>query len=103
MVIFGIRAALNDVITAVDGRIEQANFDSYRILRMNPAPQIETHMVDDAEPTGCMGETGTSAIVPAIVNSVFAATGQRLRRMPVDPASLKCSAQLSQQETNHAC
>jgi isoquinoline 1-oxidoreductase subunit beta len=59
------------------------------MLRMNDAPAIEVHIVRSAEPPGGMGETGTSAIVPAIANAIFAATGKRLRKMPIDVAALK--------------
>jgi isoquinoline 1-oxidoreductase subunit beta len=86
---FGITAALYGEITLKDGRVEQANFDSYQILRMNEAPAVEVHIVQNFEPPGGLGEAGTSAIVPAIANAIFAATGKRLRRMPVDTAALK--------------
>jgi len=56
---------------------------------MNEAPAIEVHIVKSSESPGGMGETGTSAIVPAIANAVFAATGKRLRKMPVDASLLK--------------
>ena len=56
---------------------------------MNEAPAVEVHIVQNAEPPGGMGEAGTSAIVPAVANAIFAATGKRLRKMPVDPAALK--------------
>ena len=88
---FGITAALYGDITIKDGRIEQSNFDSYRILRMNEAPSIEVHIVQNAEAPGGMGETGTSCIVPAVANAIFAATGKRLRKMPVDTDMLKQS------------
>jgi isoquinoline 1-oxidoreductase subunit beta len=88
-IIFGITAALYGKITLKDGRVEQANFDSYQMLRMNEAPAIEVHIVQSSEPPGGMGECGTSAIVPAVANGIFAATGKRLRRMPVDAAALK--------------
>jgi isoquinoline 1-oxidoreductase beta subunit len=88
-IIFGATAALYGEITLKDGRVEQTNFDSYQMLRMDEAPAIEVHIVKSAEPPGGMGETGTSAIVPAIANAIFAATGKRLRKMPVDPAVLK--------------
>jgi isoquinoline 1-oxidoreductase subunit beta len=71
------------------GRVEQTNFDTYQMLRMNDAPAIEVHIVKSAEPPGGMGETGTSAIVPAIANAIFAASGKRLRKMPVDARMLK--------------
>jgi isoquinoline 1-oxidoreductase subunit beta len=59
------------------------------MLRMNEAPAIEVHIVQSTEPPGGMGECGTSAIVPAVANAIFAATGKRLRKMPVDTATLK--------------
>jgi isoquinoline 1-oxidoreductase beta subunit len=88
-IIFGVTAALYGEITLKNGRVEQTNFDSYQMLRMNEAPAIEVHIVGSTEPPGGMGETGTSAIVPAIANAVYAATGKRLRKMPIDPALLK--------------
>ncbi|WFU53261.1 xanthine dehydrogenase family protein molybdopterin-binding subunit [Bradyrhizobium pachyrhizi] len=86
---FGVTAALYGEITLKDGRVEQSNFDSYQMLRIDQAPAIEVHIVPSTEPPGGMGETGTSGIVPAISNAIFAATGKRLRKMPVDPALLK--------------
>jgi isoquinoline 1-oxidoreductase beta subunit len=86
---FGVTAALYGEITLKDGRVEQTNFDTYQMLRINEAPAIEVHIVQSSEPPGGMGETGTSGIVPAIANAIFAATGKRLRRMPVDPSVLK--------------
>lgn len=86
---FGVTAALYGEITLKDGRVEQTNFDSYQMLRIDQAPAIEVHIVPSTEPPGGMGETGTSGIVPAISNAIFAATGKRLRKMPVDPALLK--------------
>jgi isoquinoline 1-oxidoreductase subunit beta len=88
-IIFGITAALHGQITLKDGRVEQTNFDNYRILRMNEAPAIEVHIVQRSEPPGGIGECGTSAIVPAVANAIFAATGKRLRKMPVDAAALR--------------
>lgn len=87
--IFGISAALYGEITVKDGRVEQSNFDSYQVVRMDEAPTIEVHIVESAEPPGGMGEPGTSAIVPAVANAIFAATGKRLRKMPVDAELLK--------------
>ncbi|MGF6307951.1 isoquinoline 1-oxidoreductase beta subunit [Bradyrhizobium sp. i1.8.4] len=86
---FGVTAALYGEITLKDGRIEQSNFDSYQMLRIDQAPAIEVHIVPSTESPGGMGETGTSGIVPAISNAIFAATGKRLRKMPVDAALLK--------------
>jgi isoquinoline 1-oxidoreductase beta subunit len=86
---FGTTAALYGEITLKDGRVEQSNFDSYQILRINEAPAVEVHIVQNTEPPGGLGEAGTSAIVPAVANAIFAATGTRLRKMPVDQAALK--------------
>jgi isoquinoline 1-oxidoreductase subunit beta len=88
-VIFGISAALYGAITLKGGRVEQTNFDTYQVVRMNEAPAIEVYIVENREPPGGMGECGTSCIVPAVANAIFAATGKRLRKMPVDPAALK--------------
>lgn len=88
-VMFGVTAALYGEITLKKGRVEQANFDTYQMLRINEAPSVEVHLVKSAEPPGGMGEAGTSGIVPAIANAVFAASGKRLRKMPIDPNSLK--------------
>jgi isoquinoline 1-oxidoreductase subunit beta len=85
----GRPAALHGEITLKDGRVQQTNFDTYQMLRTNEAPAIEVHIVQSAEPPGGMGEVGTSAIVPAVTNAIFAATGKRLRKMPVDVNALK--------------
>jgi isoquinoline 1-oxidoreductase subunit beta len=86
---FGITAALHGEITLKNGRVEQSNFDTYEMLRIDEAPVIEVHIVQNFEPPGGIGETGTSLIVPAVANAIFAATGKRLRKMPADPALLK--------------
>lgn len=88
-VIFGITAALYGEITLKRGRVEQANFDTYQMLRIDEAPAIEVHIVPSTEAPGGIGEVGTSAIMPALANAVFAATGTRLRRLPFDAAKLK--------------
>jgi isoquinoline 1-oxidoreductase subunit beta len=88
-VVFGITAALYGEITVKNGRVEQTNFDTYQMLLMNEAPAVEVHIVRSSEAPGGMGEAGTSAIVPAVTNAIFAATGKRLRKLPVDPAVLK--------------
>jgi isoquinoline 1-oxidoreductase beta subunit len=88
-VIFGISAALYGEITLKDGRVEQTNFNTYQVLRMSEAPAIEVYLIENTESPGGMGEPGTSAVVPAVTNAIFAATGKRLRKLPVDPAELK--------------
>jgi len=90
--VFGITAALYGEITLKDGRVEQSNFDTYQMLRMNEAPTVEVHIVSSKEAPGGIGEPATSCIVPAVGNAIFSATGKRLRRMPVDPSVLKAPA-----------
>jgi isoquinoline 1-oxidoreductase beta subunit len=82
-VIFGITAALHGEITLKDGRVQQSNFHDYPALRMNEAPAIEVYIVNSTEPPGGMGEAGTSAVTPAVTNAIFAATGKRIRKLPV--------------------
>src|SRR5437588_7760568 len=82
-VIFGITAALHGAITLKDGRVQQSNFHDYQVLRMSEAPEVEVHIVRSAEPPGGMGEAGTSAIIPAVTNAIYAATGTRVRKLPV--------------------
>ncbi|GLS33519.1 isoquinoline 1-oxidoreductase, beta subunit [Mesorhizobium albiziae] len=88
-VMFGVTAALYGNITVKNGRVEQTNFDSYQILRMNEAPRVEVHIVQSQELPGGIGEAGTSCIAPAVANAIFAATGKRLRKLPIDTAALK--------------
>ncbi len=82
-VIFGITAALYGEITIARGRVEQSNFTDYRILRIDQTPQIDVHIVKSAEAPGGIGEPGTAALAPALANAIYAATGKRLRRLPV--------------------
>ncbi|NWE73773.1 xanthine dehydrogenase family protein molybdopterin-binding subunit, partial [Pseudomonas gingeri] len=86
--VFGLSAALFGNITFKDGKVEQGNFDTYRVLRMNEMPAIETHLLDSEESPGGIGEVSTVTIAPALVNAVFAATGKRLRQLPVDSRQL---------------
>jgi isoquinoline 1-oxidoreductase beta subunit len=88
-IMFGVTAALYGAITLKDGRVEQSNFHDYRVLRMNEAPAVEVLIVQNSEPPGGMGEAGTSCVVPAVTNAIFAATGQRLRKLPIDSNALK--------------
>ena len=82
-IIFGISAALFGEITIKNGRVEQTNFGDYRPLRINEAPVIEVYVVQSAEAPGDIGEPGTAAVAPAITNALFAATGKRMRKLPV--------------------
>ncbi|EEE07242.1 isoquinoline 1-oxidoreductase [Burkholderia multivorans CGD2M] len=82
-IIFGIAAALWGEVTLKDGRVQQGNFNDYRVMRINEAPRIETIIVPSGEAPGGIGEPGTANIVSAVTNAVFAATGQRVRRLPI--------------------
>ena len=82
-IVFGITGALWGEITIKHGRVEQHNFHDYRMLRMSEAPAIEVHLVGSTEAPGGVGEPGTSAAMPAVTNAIFAATGRRIRRLPV--------------------
>ncbi|SEF30505.1 molybdopterin cofactor-binding domain-containing protein [Variovorax sp. NFACC27] len=86
--LFGLSAALYSEITLRDGAIEQSNFHDYRTLRINESPPIEVHMVKSAEAPGGLGEVGTAIAAPALANAIFAATGVRLRALPVNRALL---------------
>src|SRR5262252_769394 len=87
--LFGVTAVLHGEITLKNGRVEQENFDSYLPLRIDEAPAIEVHVVPSRETPGGMGEAGTSLVPAAVTNAIFAATGTRLRKLPVDAAALR--------------
>jgi len=88
-IVFGLSAVLYSRITFKDGRVEQGNFDSYPVLRMDEMPKVEVHIVPSTEAPGGIGEPGLPAAAPAVTNAIFAATGKRIRRLPIDPAELK--------------
>jgi isoquinoline 1-oxidoreductase beta subunit len=87
--IYGLTAALYGEITLKNGRVEQSNFDTYQAVRIDEAPAIEVHLIDSREAPGGVGEPSTSTIAPAVINAIYAATGKRLRKLPIDPAELK--------------
>lgn len=80
---FGISGALWGEITINNGKVEQSNFDNYRVMRMRESPVIEVHLVQSSEAPGGIGEPGTAAIAPALTNAIFAATGKRIRNLPI--------------------
>jgi isoquinoline 1-oxidoreductase beta subunit len=82
-IVFGLSAALHGEITLKDGRVEQTNFGDYRVLRINEMPSIDVYLVESAAAPGGVGETGTSCVMPALTNAIFAATGKRIRKLPV--------------------
>ncbi len=82
-IVFGLSGALYGEITIKDGRVEQTNFGDYRVLRINEVPQIEVHLVKSTEAPGGIGEPGTSCVMPALTNAIYAASGKRIRKLPV--------------------
>jgi isoquinoline 1-oxidoreductase subunit beta len=87
-IIFGLTAALKTEITLKNGRVEQNNFNDYQMLRMFESPEIEVYLVPSTEnPTG-VGEPGVPPVAPALVNAIFAATGKRIRRLPIRSGDL---------------
>ncbi len=88
-IVYGLSAALYGKITLKDGRVEQGNFNDYPVLRMSEMPKVEVHILPSTELPGGIGEPGTPPIAPAVVNAIYAATGKRLRSLPIDTAALK--------------
>ena len=82
-VVFGLSAALNNQITLDKGRVQQGNFGDYPILRMNESPVIDITLVPSTEKPGGIGEPATALIAPAVANALFAATGKRVRNLPL--------------------
>ena len=87
-IIMGLSATLYEEITIEDGHVTESNFDDYRIALMRDAPEINVTIVDSkSNPTGT-GETASSPVVPAITNAIFAATGKRIRKLPIGKQKL---------------
>jgi isoquinoline 1-oxidoreductase beta subunit len=80
---YGLTAALYGRISFKDGQVEQSNFHDYRMLRIGQMPQVEVHIVPSQEAPGGIGEPGTPPIAPAVANAMFAATGKRIRKLPI--------------------
>jgi isoquinoline 1-oxidoreductase beta subunit len=88
-IVFGLTAALKSSITLAAGRVKQGNFHDFKLLSMDEAPAVEVYIVSSKEAPGGVGEPGTPPIAPAVTNAIFAATGKRVRRLPVLAADLK--------------
>lgn len=86
-IVYGLTAALYGAITIDRGRVQQSNFHDYPMLRIDEMPAIEVHILESGEAPGGAGEPGTPPIAPAVTNAIFAATGTRLRSLPIRPAA----------------
>ena len=82
-ILYGLGAALYDEITIEQGRVQQSNFNNYPSIRMNQAPVVEVHLVASQEKPGGLGEVGVPLVAPALVNAIAAATGKRIRELPI--------------------
>ena len=82
-IVFGLSAALHSELTLKGGRVQQSNFHNYKVLRLDEMPVVEVHIVPSREKPGGAGEPGTPPIAPAVANAVFAATGKRIRQLPM--------------------
>jgi len=92
-IVYGLTAALYNEITIKDGVVEQGNFDNYRMVRMADAPRIETYLaLSGGTKWGGIGEPGTPPVAPALCNAIFAATGKRIRELPVKNTDLSSRA-----------
>jgi isoquinoline 1-oxidoreductase beta subunit len=87
-IVFGLSAALKDAITLDRGRVQQSNFHQYDMLRIGEMPEVEVHLVPSHADPGGIGEASTPSTAPAVTNAIFAATGKRVRRLPIRPEDL---------------
>ncbi len=88
-IVFGLTAALHGEITITNGRVAQSNFHDYPMLRINEVPEVEVHILPSTESPGGAGEVSTPPIASAVVNAIFAATGKRIRRLPIRAEDLR--------------
>jgi isoquinoline 1-oxidoreductase beta subunit len=86
-VAFALSALLYGEITMVKGRVQQQNFHQYEVVRMYEAPVVDVHIIATGDPMGGIGETGVPPTFPAVLNALFAATGKRIRSLPLSHAT----------------
>jgi isoquinoline 1-oxidoreductase beta subunit len=87
-IVYGLTAALHSAITIDQGRVQQHNFNDYKMLRFDEMPEVEVHIIpSELAPTGA-GEFVLPPVAPALCNAIFAATGRRVRRLPIRPEDL---------------
>jgi len=85
---FGLTATIKSHITINKGRVNQSNFNDFPLLSMDEMPQVEVYIVPSSRPPTGIGETAVPLVAPAVANAVFAATGKRIRKLPIDPDDL---------------
>ena len=90
-IVYGLSAALYGAITIDKGRVQQSNFHDYPVLRINEMPVVEVHIVPSKAAAGGIGEPGVPPLAPAVTNAIFAATGKRIRKLPIRPEELQSS------------
>ena len=87
-IVYGLSAALKGEITISDGHVVQSNFDDFDVLRMDEMPEVDVEIIKSKDDPGGVGEPGLPPIAPAVANAVFAATGVRVRRLPIKSKDL---------------
>ena len=87
--VYALTAVYYGLITVDKGRVQQSNFHDYKMLRINEMPVVEVHILDSGAEVGGLGEPGVPSVAPAVCNAIYAATGKRIRALPIDPSQLK--------------
>jgi isoquinoline 1-oxidoreductase beta subunit len=91
-ILYGLSAAKNGEITIDKGAVVQSNFPDYEVVRLADTPQIEVHLIESDAPLGGAGEPGVPPLAPALANAIFAATGTRIRELPVKNHTLRVAS-----------
>ena len=87
-IIFGLGATIKSEMTVRNGRVNESNFDDYKVIRMDETPEINVRIIKNQESPGGVGEPGLPPIAPAVANAVFAASGKRIRKLPILPEDI---------------
>ena len=88
-IVYSLSSVLKDEITIDKGHVVQSNYDDYRILTIGDMPKVQVYIIPSTEAVGGIGEPGLPPVAPALCNAIFAATGKRIRRLPIKPGDLK--------------